>query len=119
MAVAERERWPMLGLSTTRRALNLLALRYNDETTRCLACFICGQLRATCAGYPPVDLESSSIPFACGNVEVRYWKETAFQDVERKFPGTLLNNCGFDLWQKRHVDRGVETSKAYPWRGQK
>eukprot|EP00959_Pyramimonas_sp_CCMP1952_P336660 7049404-Pyramimonas_sp.AAC.1 len=34
LAVAERERWPMLGLSTTRRALNLLALRYNDETTR-------------------------------------------------------------------------------------
>eukprot|EP00959_Pyramimonas_sp_CCMP1952_P039768 831858-Pyramimonas_sp.AAC.1 len=56
MAVAERGRWPMLGLSTTRRSLNLLALRRNDETTRCLACLICGQLRTTCAGCPPVDL---------------------------------------------------------------
>ena len=45
IAIAERERWPLLGLSTTRRSLNLLALRYNNKTTQCLACFICGQLR--------------------------------------------------------------------------
>ena len=109
----------MLGLSTTRRSLNLLALRYNDETTKCLACFICGQLRTTCAGFPPVDLESSSNSLASGNVEVLYWKEVAFQDVEKKAPGTLLNNCGFHFWQKRYVDRDRETSKAYPWKGQK
>ena len=52
IAVAERERWPRLGLSTTRRALNVLALRYNDDKIQCLACFICAQLRTTCAGYP-------------------------------------------------------------------
>eukprot|EP00959_Pyramimonas_sp_CCMP1952_P153200 3204679-Pyramimonas_sp.AAC.1 len=54
-----------------------------------------------------------------GNVEIIYWKEAAFQAVEKHFPGTLLNHCGFDLWQKWYVDRDVETSKAYPWRGQK
>ena len=59
-SVAERERWPMLGLSTNRRSLNLLALRYNDQTTQCLACLICGQIRTTCAGYPRVDLEEST-----------------------------------------------------------
>ena len=32
VAIAERERWPLLGLSTTRRALNTLCMRYNDET---------------------------------------------------------------------------------------
>ena len=58
MAIAERERWPLLGLSTTRRALNLLAHRYNDDTIQCLACFICGQLRTTCSGYSPVLLQS-------------------------------------------------------------
>ena len=39
--------------------------------------------------------------------------------MERQFPGTLLNNCGFDLWQKWYVDRDEETSTAYPWKGQK
>ena len=52
IAVAEREKWPLLGLSVTRRSLNLLASRYNDETTQCLACFICAQQRAACAGTP-------------------------------------------------------------------
>ena len=50
IAVAERGRWPLRGLSTTRRSLNLLAQRYNDETTQCLCCFICARLRATCKG---------------------------------------------------------------------
>ena len=47
IGVAERERWPLVGLSTTRICLNLLALRYNDTTTKCLACFICRQLRTS------------------------------------------------------------------------
>ena len=50
---------------------------------------------------------------------IRYWKEADFQEVEKQLPGTLVNNCGFDLWQKRYVDRDLETSKAYPWKGQK
>ena len=32
MACAERERWPLRGLTTTRRALDLLAVRYNDSS---------------------------------------------------------------------------------------
>ena len=40
VAVAERERWPRLGLSTTRRSLSLLCSRYNDEKIQWLACFI-------------------------------------------------------------------------------
>ena len=39
-SVAERERWPTLGPSTTRRSLNPLAPGYNDETTQCLVCFV-------------------------------------------------------------------------------
>ena len=117
IATAERERWPMLGLSTTRRSLNLLALRYNDETIACLACFICGQLRTTCAGYPTENLQSSSIAPTPGHVEIEFQTEARFQEVERLFPGTLLNNCGFDLWSKRYVDRNLKSSTAFPWRG--
>ena len=101
IGVAERERWPLVGLSTTRRCLNLLALRYNDTTTKCLACFICGQLRTTCGGYPQVDLQSKERCDTPSNEPIGYWKEAALQDLEKQFPGTLLNNCGFDLWEKK------------------
>ena len=53
------------------------------------------------------------------NVEIRYWKEEDFQKVEKYCPGTLLNNCGFDLWQKRYVDRDLKSSNTYPWKGRK
>ena len=117
IAIAERERWPMLGLSTTRRSLNLLALRYNDASIACLACFICAQLRTTCEGYASVDLQSSSSWHASPHVDITYLKEAAFQEVERDFPGTLLNNCGSDLWKKRYVDRDMRSSPGYPWKG--
>ena len=66
-ANAERERWPLLGLSTTRRALNLFCDRYNDDKIKCMPCFICGQLRTTCEGYTSVNLgvpaeESKEMP---------------------------------------------------------
>ena len=86
IGVAERERWPLVGLSTTRRCLNLLALRYNDTTTECLACFICGQLRATCGGYPQVDLQSKESCDTPSNEPIGYWKEAALQDLEKRFP---------------------------------
>ena len=107
-----------MGLSTCRRTLNLLALRYSDDTIKCLACFICGQLRTTCAGYPPVNLNSTDPP-TFANTEIAYHKGYALRDVEAQHPGTLLNNCGFDLWQKRYVDQDEERSKTYPWRGKK
>ena len=42
-AEAEREGWPLLGLSVTWRSLNLTATRYSDEKTQCLTCVICAQ----------------------------------------------------------------------------
>ena len=57
---AERERWPRLGMNTTRRALNLLCQRFSDKRIKCVSCFICGQLRTTCEGYPCVDLTVSA-----------------------------------------------------------
>ena len=37
--------------------------------------------------------------------------------MEETFPGTLLNNCGFDLWQERYVKSSHKTSEGYPWNG--
>ena len=51
VAIAERESWPRIGLSTTRRALNQLCVRYNDRKIKCLTCFICCQMRVTVEGH--------------------------------------------------------------------
>ena len=39
--------------------------------------------------------------------------------MEYRHPGTLLNNCGFDLWQKRYVNRNLHGDATNPWQGQK
>ena len=119
IAVAEREGWPLLGLSVTRRSLNLTAQRYNDEAIQCLTCFICAQQRTTCSGYPVVDLKNDqanqSPPF---HTEIRYYTQADFCTVERDFPGTLLNNCSYALWKQRYYGLGRENAKSntYPWR---
>ena len=115
IAIAERERWPRLGLATTRRALSLLCERYNDETTKCVACFICGQLRTTCEGYPQVDLQTSPKKIAAKQTEISYKSPDAFREVEKKHPGTLLNNCSYHLWKLRYRDRDRSTVSTYPW----
>ena len=51
VALAERERWPCLGLSVTCRSLNLLCKRFNDKTVKCLTCSMCAQLRTTCGRF--------------------------------------------------------------------
>ena len=103
IAVAERERWPLLGLSVTRRSLNILAKRYNDEQIQCLTCFICAQQRTTCAGYPVVDLtnDQANQSLPC-HAEIRYYTQADFSAVETDFPGTLLNNCSYELWKRRY-----------------
>ena len=72
MSAAEREGWPRVGLATTRRALNVLASRYIDDKIQCLVCFICGQLRTTCAGYPTIDLEADISSEGGRHTEIMY-----------------------------------------------
>ena len=118
IAVAEREHWPRLGLSTTRRSLNLVARALTNEKVQCLACFVCGQLRNTIAGLTPFDeripLEGARKP---RHAEISYWDRRKFQQLESTSQGTLLNNCSYDLWRKRYVKRDDKKSSKYPWRG--
>ena len=116
VAIAERERWPLLGLSVTRRSLNLLCQRFNDATTQCLACFVCGQLRTTCTGYPEVDLNTPVDHAGHGIAEIRARDIDWFAAVEKKCPGTLLNNCSYELWRRRYVlNNSPKNATRYPW----
>lgn len=98
----ERQQWPKLGLSVTRRALRTLAARYNDEVAQCLVCFVCGEQRVTLAGPEHPGYESMS-----GIVKQRRpihrYSSCVFDEVERACPGTLLNNGSYALWRKRYV----------------
>ena len=58
VAIAERENFPKVGLSVTRRVLRHLCHRYCDAKIQAGACFVCAQLRTTVEGYRGVDLES-------------------------------------------------------------
>ena len=115
VAIAERENWPRLGLSTTRRALNQVALRYNDEKIQCLTCFVCCQLRTTCEGYPVVNLNSAAGTALTKNSEIQYRSQAAFCEMESKHPGTLLNNCSYDLWRRRYRKPGPQGKSESPW----
>ena len=103
VAIAERERWPRLGLCTTRRSLNALCQRFNDGNIQCVACFICCQLRTTAEGFPSVKLETPATDAAECQHEISMRSCTEFQELERNRPGSLLNNCSFDLWRRRYV----------------
>ena len=103
VASAERERWPRLGLSTTRRALNGLCERYNDEKIQCLACFICCQLRTTMEGFPAVDLEKPATTEPKCTKEISMRSPDDLEELQRDRPGSLLNNCGYDLWRRIYV----------------
>ena len=104
-AVAERERWPRLGLCTTRRSLNALCQRYNDDQIQCLACFICCQLRTTSEGFAAVNLDTPATDAPVCQHEISMRSCGAFQELERDRPGSLLNNCSYDLWRRRYVLR--------------
>ena len=71
-AIAERERWPQLGLSVTRRSLHVLCDRFNDNNIKCLCCFICAQLRTTCSGFEKTDLTEMESDISSKHQEISY-----------------------------------------------
>ena len=82
---------------------------------QCLACFVCGQLRTTCSSYPVVKLDEpvESSHEEKREIAVRYiaW----FALIERECPGTLLNNCGYALWQRRYELNSPKGDARFPW----
>lgn len=102
MAVKERNNIPLVGPATTRRALLTLKRVYNDEDIAAVVCFTCGQIKTTLKGPEHVVFgqhgPSSQVKQRC---EVEFVSRAWFNSVEHSSPGTLLNNCSFELWKKR------------------
>ena len=99
ISIVERRQVPCIGMATTRRALRVLAKVYNDETTKALVCFVCGEIHSTMRGPEPFEEEST------GNAEcsIEYISREWLRGIEAKHPGSLLNNCSYELWEKRYM----------------
>ena len=97
VAIAERERWPTLGLSITRRCLIALCLRYNDAQVQCQCCFVCSQLRTSVAGYDMVDLKRPASECGGRSAEIQPRRLQDLLHIESECPGVLLNNASYSL----------------------
>ena len=98
MAVKERERWPDAGFAVARRSLRHVAARYNDQTIQCIVCFVCGSQQITVENFDGNDEKKP----------IQYVGRAFFEKAENSCPGTLLNNCSYDLWKARYVDAGLQ-----------
>ncbi|MGB1651984.1 MAG: DUF6570 domain-containing protein, partial [Acidimicrobiales bacterium] len=88
-----------------RRTLRMLTQVYNDTTTKAVTCFVCAQIHATIDG-PEVlryTKDGQSQPEPVRNSTISYRGRNWLRDVEQKHPGTLLNNCSYELWRQRYV----------------
>ena len=47
--------------------------------------------------------------------EIDYATQALLEGVEDKHPGTLLNNCSYELWQRRYRNLIPEGSTSDPW----
>ena len=78
----ERNKFPSLGLSVTRRVLRTLAQTYSDKNIKCLVCFICGEQRTTGQGLPHPNFEDpSETPRA--QQEIKYVDQRYFDYIEK------------------------------------
>ena len=93
MSLIEKQQIPCVGPATTRRALRTLTTKYNDSKVRALCCFVCGQVHTTMQGGA---LDSGDMIKMCS----AEW----LLSMERHHPGTLLNNCSFELWKARYEE---------------
>ena len=48
--------------------------------------------------------------------EIRYVPVSSLSEMETRAPGTLLNNCGYDLWRRRYHSSTPRGSTHYPWK---
>ena len=99
ISTIERQQIPLIGMATTRRALRQLTKVYNDESTKALVCFVCGEIHCTMRGPEPFEAESPGHAITAISYRNLAW----FRYVESTFPGSLLNNCSYELWEKRYV----------------
>ena len=89
-------------MAATRRALRALTMVFNDEKVKALVCFVCGQIHTTVGSSVPEDCKDESSSGSHG--AIRYFGLAFLRWLESTCPGTLLNNCSYELWQKRYQE---------------
>ena len=87
-------------MATTRRALRHLTKVYNDDTVKALICFVCGEIHCTIPSPKPLEENDTHHVDRC----IRYLNRRWFQDLEWTHPGSLLNNCSYELWEQRYMN---------------
>ena len=95
ISIIERRQIPCIGMATTRRALRQLTKVYNDDAIKALVCFVCGEIHCTMRGPEPFETES----IECAECSVQYMNREWFRLIEARYPGSLLNNCSYELWE--------------------
>ena len=61
IAIAERDNFPKVGLTVTRRVLRGLCQRYCDSKIYAATCFVCARIRTRIKGYTGLDLENAPV----------------------------------------------------------
>ena len=102
IGMKERATIPAIGLATTRRALRTLVTRYNDSCIKALVCFVCGQIHTTLGG--PEFSCKGGVTDGESSCEIQHQSANWFNQIENLYPGTLLNNCSFELWKRRYAE---------------
>ena len=108
IAIAERDDFPKVGLTVTRRVLRALCQRYCDSEIYAAACFICAQIRTSVGGYKGIDLDipvEKDDPKLRPRRELNWLSAKDLRAIESLAPGTLWNNTGYRLWRERYVER--------------
>ena len=107
IALVERSKFPRIGLSITRRVLGRLCQRYNDVNTKAVACFVCAQIRTSVQGLSGVNLNRPLSQAPRANSEISFYTVDELKNMEKRAPGTLWNNCGYELWKQRYASADV------------
>ena len=114
VSLVEQAQVPLIGPATTRRALRQLAARYNDETIKAVCCFVCGQLHTTFEGPLPAEQHDSngiaSRPFP--QRTIRFVDKAWLSSLEASHPGSLLNNCSYELSRARYENGHYENTQS-------
>ena len=105
---------PDIGVATDRRTFRHVQEHAGDDRIHSLVCFVCAQIRTTCSGYPRIDLSKPPDAEGAQNREIDAWGPGALRRLEENAPGTLLNNCSYDLWRARYVHQKNSNTRVNP-----
>ena len=101
----------MQSMVTPCSPMHTVSQSFNDRSTKCLVCFVCGEQRATLSGFecPNFEMESAApkVRRAIEEVGPGYFKL-----LEQEKLGSLFNKCTYALWYERYVQKDILASEV-------